>query len=566
MQLKKVRIDSYKNLKDITVDFSTCNGLMVVAGRNGSGKSNFLEALSLIMCDLYGIEGQSNIPLYEIEFDVGGKTCRSRRTLHDHEVAWLDNGSELIGAGPKTIAMYCGEFKRLLGCGYSRDEGYFALPEMIAVTNRDYIVAFITMLMAGVTAFSDVLGQGGRKITPVSVMFGMNRPFFVGEDGPQDEMEAILHGFSQVPRNEYDGWRHMSFEEFASQIRLDRNPEPRTIYWVLSRLMSPESFDVFLTGVSVILKNERGELFSSEDLSEGEKRLILVKAVFDYLADYDSLVLLDEPDANIHEARKCEVYDIISSGRERGVATVLATHSAMLIDLVPQNQLLLFQREGEDVVARQNENFDAIAEMTGTRMSMFSKRPIILLEGKSDVIILRRVVRYFRENEPGYEKLTVDVDFDFYIIGGCGNAEFVYEEFRRAFPRRRIFVGFDRDKEGRNAFGRLVGRESKCALYDITDRHKPLPKADCAFLLPFPDGFEGQDFMMEDYLPGAFVQNWLGQWLRRCGRFSSVSNPRGGLKECIGSPQADFSPEDFRGFKPLVDFFVWLQKEVGTRV
>ena len=52
MKLRKVKILEYKNLKDIEIDFSRCDGLAVVAGKNGSGKSNLLEALSLIMCEV----------------------------------------------------------------------------------------------------------------------------------------------------------------------------------------------------------------------------------------------------------------------------------------------------------------------------------------------------------------------------------------------------------------------------------------------------------------------------------------------------------------------------------
>lgn len=41
-----------------------------------------------------------------------------------------------------------------------------------------------------------------------------------------------------------------------------------------------------------------------EQLSEGEKKLILVKTVLEILSDEKTLVLMDEPDAHLHEGRK----------------------------------------------------------------------------------------------------------------------------------------------------------------------------------------------------------------------------------------------------------------------
>ena len=53
MRLKKLYIENYKNLKDFTADFESGNGLSILIGNNGSGKSNFLEIISGIFHDLF---------------------------------------------------------------------------------------------------------------------------------------------------------------------------------------------------------------------------------------------------------------------------------------------------------------------------------------------------------------------------------------------------------------------------------------------------------------------------------------------------------------------------------
>ena len=46
-------------------------------------------------------------------------------------------------------------------------------------------------------------------------------------------------------------------------------------------------------------------------LSEGEKRLLLVKCIMDILANDKSLILFDEPDAHLHISRKKELKTLL---------------------------------------------------------------------------------------------------------------------------------------------------------------------------------------------------------------------------------------------------------------
>ena len=51
MRLKHLYIKDYKNLKDFSLDFENGNGLSILIGNNGSGKSNVLEAISGIFAE-----------------------------------------------------------------------------------------------------------------------------------------------------------------------------------------------------------------------------------------------------------------------------------------------------------------------------------------------------------------------------------------------------------------------------------------------------------------------------------------------------------------------------------
>ena len=73
MRLKKVWIQEYKNLKDFTVEFDGNNFVDIFVGKNGSGKSNFFEALLEIFHHLKFFEKVLNFS-YRVEFEQDSAT------------------------------------------------------------------------------------------------------------------------------------------------------------------------------------------------------------------------------------------------------------------------------------------------------------------------------------------------------------------------------------------------------------------------------------------------------------------------------------------------------------
>ena len=77
MKLCSLDIDSYKNLKGL-YSFNN-NGYIAMIGLNGSGKSNLLEAISIVFDGIVNKNG-SGIPFdYEIEYELMGIYMPERR-------------------------------------------------------------------------------------------------------------------------------------------------------------------------------------------------------------------------------------------------------------------------------------------------------------------------------------------------------------------------------------------------------------------------------------------------------------------------------------------------------
>ena len=78
MKLKSLTIkgNGYKNLKD-TFPFEKNNGYIALIGLNGSGKSNLIEAISIIFDKLINNKGK-DIPFdYSIEYEITDNTYLS---------------------------------------------------------------------------------------------------------------------------------------------------------------------------------------------------------------------------------------------------------------------------------------------------------------------------------------------------------------------------------------------------------------------------------------------------------------------------------------------------------
>ena len=77
MRLKSLYIQEYKNIKEQTFDFSNNTGYIAFIGLNGSGKSNLIEAISLIF---NGFLNKKRIPFeYEIRYEHDGKNYTRKK-------------------------------------------------------------------------------------------------------------------------------------------------------------------------------------------------------------------------------------------------------------------------------------------------------------------------------------------------------------------------------------------------------------------------------------------------------------------------------------------------------
>jgi len=88
MRLDKLTIGSFKNLRDFSIDFDEDSPTTVLVGRNGTGKSNLLEALTIIFRDLdLGADPSFD---YVLEYVCRGRKVKIEAISHGNSKATVD--------------------------------------------------------------------------------------------------------------------------------------------------------------------------------------------------------------------------------------------------------------------------------------------------------------------------------------------------------------------------------------------------------------------------------------------------------------------------------------------
>ena len=188
-----------------------------------------------------------------------------------------------------------------------------------------------------------------------------------------------------------------------------------------------------------------------EDLSEGEKKLILIECITKVLGDKDSLVLLDEPDAHTHIAMKKDLLKLISEFEGQ---TVMTTHSPMFLNKRWEgydDKNIYYMNDGQ---IENTEPLQHLAELTGDEIDYFegsfilSSKRILVTEGPYDILYIKHAIDKLSADNQSYLKIKEQVAF--LHAGGSDNAVDLYNQ--TLYPSRNhykhlVFL-FDYDKAG----------------------------------------------------------------------------------------------------------------------
>ena len=207
--------------------------------------------------------------------------------------------------------------------------------------------------------------------------------------------------------------------------------------------------------------------YDFDNLSEGEKKLILIECITNVLGDESSLILLDEPDAHTHIAMKKDLLKLISEFEGQ---TIMTTHSPMFLNkrwegFVENN--IYYMHDGK---IENTEPLKNLAELTDNEIDYFegsfilSSKKILVVEGKYDDKYLKKAINIFARRDAKYNRLN---DVTIFSANSAGSAEVIYNQILSECIDRieKLVFLFDYDdggwKEGWKKIEKIPNRGTK---------------------------------------------------------------------------------------------------------
>ena len=605
MKLKKLQIKKYKNLIDFTVDFESGKGLSILIGNNGSGKSNVLEAISGIFVNAYSAKAIHKF-VYSLTYEIKGKEVKLEQTIYrcqyyvDGKVIAVKELA-LRGLLPtNVIALYSGEDKRWWHNYYepfylkfTRDinagTSNTLSPKMYYINKYYWDIALLSLVYSTAEDDKQFLKEtiGRDTVDHILLFYTQNverhcksellksflqsvNLFSEHSKGPDGEPVYL---YAMTKESIFDTYGVRVFEDFAAMKNfymfadakfLNNKPEEFNYY-------EKQLFDYFVQAYmpkdEKVIKNI--ELiyngFSAKDLSEGEKKLILIRSVLSFVADENSLILFDEPDANIHEGRKQQLYNLFSEYCKYDRQMIVATHSPILAQLANEKELLMLELENGKSTILTDEKIEKIKKLSGTSwdvigqgMMLRSSRPLVVFEGKTDVMYVKRALEMLKSRVTDYASLNVD----FLNANGAGNVKSFIDNLKAFVPdSKKIVVFFDRDNAGKDGVQAITGiskNDERVAHYqDIVQDNITTS------FIPYKDGVTEGDFLIEDYFSWddtikAIVEDVIPD---RKHPIKMLPNLPDKIKKELEKRINKFEADEFNGFIPLLDKIVELTKE-----
>ena len=590
MKLKSLYIKKYKNLSPLTIDFESGNGLTMLVGNNGSGKSNVLEAISGIFHDLFREKDGRKITCdYKLEYNLNEVNCKIEQTdgflrcygpkLKRREYFIEENAPNNI------IGLYSGEEDRLWTLFY---ESYYKAYIRRIKTNQHqermrlmlinkyyWNVALLTLLLSNNETLKPFI-ENDLGIASISkIILKFNFKYF-------DDVNELLKTFINRINPDHKSKIECSLEDLRNNIfysvLIDENgdilvDENENKLLVENGVTDTEVFQNLTQ--AYMPKNEKiirdiviqiDDDITVEQLSEGEKKLILVKTVLEILSDEKTLILMDEPDAHIHEGRKPALCSMMREYPNRQI--VIATHSPIIAQLSNEKEIIMLEQEGGKTTLLTDEKIDKIKRLSGTSwdvigqgMMLKSNRPLVVFEGKTDVMYVKRALDLLKSERHQYASLNVD----FLNANGAGNVKSFVDNLKEFVPAtKKIIIFFDRDNAGKDGVQAITGiskNDERVAHYKDIIQGNIITS-----FIPYKDGINDGDFLIEDYFSWdgtikAIVEDVIPD---RKHPIKMLPNLPEKIKKELEKRIDRFAVEEFNGFIALLDKIVELAKEETT--
>ncbi len=393
-------------------EFRLDSEVAVLTGRNGAGKTRFLEAVSN---SIEVLDGERVVSPGKIRFVSSGAMQGTIRNSYSHEDSRIQIG-EIFAALKSNLDFYASPLDSERYMESVRGFGSYSSQHLHMI--------FSTIARK--------LGKSVRELTKDEIQLYFESP---AQAWDVLDIGRLCNEYLRRKRqNSYAMW--LAEAHGRAGIYLDAKAfdkafgEPPWILYgnVLQEifdgkisLRSPEdelADDVYLP---VLIETATGEALSPEALSSGEKNLLwLASTIFNLRFGVDSLqgvpevILLDEPDAFLHPKMVVKFYSVIQRIAELfSCKVIFTTHSPTTVALAPDDSVYRVTPTDVERVEKDDAISDLLEGVTQISLSSRNRREVFV-ENKSDANVYRYI---FDKIKSKFSKVDPKISLTFFSAG-----------------------------------------------------------------------------------------------------------------------------------------------------
>lgn len=491
MRLKSIYISEYKNLKNLHLDFEASAFLELFVGKNGSGKSNFFEALLEIFRHVYEVRVKNRKEPFAPQFSY-----KLSYVIDENDVTWEYDGASLStnltesydACFPDNVLIYySGQNENIAGLLEKYERNYRRNIDKAEVDDsrvfigigaeyKQLLLTVVTLLPLDNQARQYVYEKLGLCDEQSSITFYLKRPRKTyAKDVVIEEFDQRTHfwGLKALPREFVDRLLKCIRGEFQHRD-IYNNVEQRYELCIDAALFREEFVDLDAASLFSLFDNLKtlemlddikaglnlldGKEVEISFFSDGQFQSVYIYSLTEIFKSKNSVTLLDEPDSFLHpewQFNFLSQMDSISNSAASTNQILMTSHSAATLMACSRPMLNSIQiaENGDSEIVTLCKS-DVIKSLSGNKIFLDenetvmsistylknSDQPVLFTEGISDEYILDVTWKKLYQDQP--REFCIHNAFDRQFLRNLMSRD----ELRQNHPDRKFFALFDFDE------------------------------------------------------------------------------------------------------------------------
>lgn len=528
MRIRSIWISQYKNLRDFSLDFAGDEFIDILVGKNGCGKSNFLEALIEIFDHLYTFRSDIAQPGFDYALSWETDSASTSLAWRDSQLSINGKARKQIGRAPlpaNVIVYYSGQNETVAElieryqASYRRkvrNSNVAALPRFIGIgpSYKSLLLALMLMMPENTRARQFLCAKLGIEGIGSTTWLKLRRPGrgIVNQSQKHDPIDPAQRfwGITGVSLQFLDQLAECISGGFSPGELYDRESDTyrldidvATFRQTFGALPADEVFCHFnalralgmIEDVSIPILLGGAVEVTSRAFSDGQFQSIYLFAISELFKNRECVTLLDEPDAFLHPEWQYDFLSQVLQISEEAARTnhiLMSSHSASTIAAKVDTRLRVFQVSDRRVTSTQKNKSEIIGSLSAGLISFSeeeaqlnieqvvgaSSKSVLFTEGVSDVAILDTAWRkLFGERQRPFDIVQA---FDCAFLRNLMRRDHLYQNN----TARKFFALFDFDGAYQDwvQLGTEIPRNINQGLVRKRPDHEGY-----AILLPVPD-------------------------------------------------------------------------------